>query len=445
MEKLGSYIFKEKIHETRNSIIYRGHKENESQSLIIKFLKTVNPTPSEIARFRQEYELIKGLHLEGVIKTFDILNYDNGFALILEDFDGVFLKSLLNKKERFSIKSFLKMSANIAETLGGLHARGVIHRNIKPKSILMNPGTEEVKITDFGISAILTHENNEVYNPDFIVDTLTYMSPEQTGRMNRSVDYRTDFYSLGITLYEILTGLLPFKSLDPLELIHAHIAMMPKAPVKLDSDIPVIVSDIIMRLLAKDPEARYQNGFGLEADFRECLQQLEKKKKIEPFELGKHDISNRFIIPQKLFGREKEIEQLISSFKDVANHEKGVSVMVVTGAPGIGKSVLVNEIHKPIVAKHGYFISGKYEQFRRDKPYSAVIQAFQVLVKQILSESEERINLWKDNLLKALGDNGKIITDVIPEVELIIGKQSDLPLLGPEESKTGLILCLKNS
>jgi PAS domain S-box-containing protein len=435
MEKFGDYILQKKIHETKTSTTYRGRKENEPKSFIIKLLKTLRSTPSEIAQFRQEYELIKNLEIESVVKTFDIINYKGGVALILEDFEGVSIKNYLNKKDQFDIKSPLIISARIAETLGSLHARGVIHRNIKPKNILINPDTEEVKITDFGISAILSHENDEVYNSDFIADTLTYMSPEQTGRMNRSVDYRTDLYSLGITLYETITGTLPFKSNDPMELIHAHIAIMPAPPAHINSDIPIVISDIIMRLLAKNPEERYQNGFGLEADFRECIKQLEENKKIVPFELGRHDISNRFIIPQKLFGRSKEIAQLISSFEDVANHEKGVSVMVVTGAPGIGKSAMVNEIHKPIVAKRGYFISGKYEQFRKDKPYSAIIQAFQLLVKQILSESEERINLWKDNLLKALGENGKVITDVIPEVELIIGKQPELPLLGPEESK----------
>ncbi len=435
MEKVGNYILEEKVHETRNSSVYQGHKENGSESFMIKLLRTVNATPSEIAQFRQECELIKNLDIKNVIKTIDIINYKGGFALVLEDFQGIPINHYFSNDQKFNLKAFLTTSADVAAALGNLHARGIIHGNIKPPSILIHPDTEELKITDFGISAILTHENDEVYNPDFIQETLIYMSPEQTGRMNRSVDYRTDLYSLGITLYEILTGLLPFKSRDPMELIHAHIAMMPRAPFKLNSDIPAMISDIIMRLLSKNPEARYQNGFGLEADFRECLKQLEKKKKIEPFELGSKDISTRFIVPQKLFGREKEISELISRFEEVASGEKGLSVMVVAGAPGIGKSAMINEIHKPIVARRGYFISGKYEQFRRDKPYSAIIQAFQVLVKQILSESEQRISLWKKNLLSALGDNGRVITDVIPEVEWIIGKQPDLPLLGPEETR----------
>ncbi|MBN1364721.1 MAG: diguanylate cyclase [Syntrophaceae bacterium] len=437
MDKFANYILQEKIHETRNSIIYRGHKENESQTFIIKLLKTAYPTPSEIARFRQEYTLIKGLDLEGVIRTFDIISSEDRFALILEDFDGVSIKSLPDDKKRFDLKSFLEISAKIAQTLGSIHVKKVIHRDIKPHNILINQKTGAVKITDFGISTVLTHENDEVYNPDFIVGTLAYMSPEQTGRMNRAVDYRTDLYSLGITLYEMITGRLPFESHDhdPMEIIHSHIAIMPKPPTKLDAGIPVIISDIIMRLLSKNPEERYQNGFGLEADLRKCLKQLEAKQKIEAFELGRNDISDRFIIPPKLFGRGKEIGELMSSFDAVAVHEEDVAVMVVAGAPGIGKSAMINEIHKPIVARRGYFISGKYEQFRRDKPYSAIIQAFQVLVKQILSESEKKISIWMEKILKAVGTSGKVITDVIPEVEMIIGKQPALPVLDPEESK----------
>ncbi|MBN1365182.1 MAG: AAA family ATPase [Syntrophaceae bacterium] len=435
MEKLGDYILHEKIQDTRNSNVYRGHKENETHPLIIKQLKTRHPSPSEIAQFRQEYEQIKGLDIKGIVRTIDIISYNNTFAIVLEDFDGVSIKSLQEGKKKFALKSFLEISAKIAETLGSIHTKGVFHRDIKPHNILINPSTNDVKITDFGISAILTHENKEIYNPDFIADTLSYMSPEQTGMMNRTVDYRTDLYSFGVTLYEMITGYLPFKSQDPMDLIHSHIAIMPIPPAKLDHGIPDVVSDIIIRMLAKNPEERYQNAFGLEADFRQCLKQLEEKKSIEPFELGKRDISYRFIIPPKLYGREKELGDLLSSFEAVANRERGTSVMVVAGAPGIGKSAMVNEIHKPIVARKGYFISGKYEQFRRDKPYSAIIQAFQVLVKHILSESKEKIGLWKNNLLDALGTSGKIITDVIPEVELIIGKQPELPELNSEESK----------
>ncbi|MDY6904320.1 MAG: diguanylate cyclase [Thermodesulfobacteriota bacterium] len=435
MAQFASYNLQEKIHETRHSIIYRGYQDNASQSVIIKLLKTEYPTPSEIARFRQEYKLIKNIDLDGVIRTFDIISHDGRFALILEDFNGLSIKSLLDKKEIFDIPSFLDISAKIAETVGSLHVMGVIHRDIKPHNILINRETGAVKLTDFGISAVLTHEDREIYNPDFIASTLAYTSPEQTGRMNRRVDYRTDLYSLGVTMYEMLTGDRPFKSHDPMELVHSHIAVMPTPPDMIDPGIPDAISAIILKLLAKTPEERYQSGFGVLADIKHCAEQFNANRKIETFELGRHDISSRFIIPQKVFGRKKEIGQLISRFDAVATRENAAAVMVVAGAPGIGKSAIINELHRPIVARKGYFIAGKYEQFRKDKPYSAIIQAFQSLVKQILSEGQERISRWRKALLDALDNTGKVITDVIPEVELIVGKQPDLPELGPEESR----------
>lgn len=435
MEKIGSYILQEKIREAKNTVVYRGYKQGEKQQYLITLLKSTSATPAEIAQFKQEYDLIKNCAHRGIVRMLDLLPYEDGWAMIQENVDGLPLKNFLEQKNPFPLSSLLKLAADAAATLGALHLAGIIHRAVTPLNLVIDPVTEEVKLTRFGVCALVTHENDEVYNPTFIQNTLLYMSPEQTGRMNRSVDYRTDLYSLGVTLYEAFTGLPPFFSHDPLDLIHAHIAIPPKPPAQIKPDLPSMVSDIILRLLAKNPEERYQNGFGLEADLQNCLRLLEETCRIEPFELGRHDISNRFIIPQKLFGREKEIRKLVASFEDVASREKGISVMVVTGAPGIGKSAVVHEIHKPIVAKKGYFISGKYEQFRRDKPYSAIIQAFQVLVKQILAESETKIKSWKDNLLKALGPNGKVITDVIAEVEWIIGPQPELPELGPEESK----------
>lgn len=442
MEMIQDYKILEKIAETRGSTVYRCRKENEKNTVIIKTLIMRYPAPSEIARFKQEYEIIKNIDLDGVIKTYDIISHDGGFAILLEDFNGVSIKSILDSGKKFDIKSFLKMAVKISETLGELHKRDIIHKDIKPHNILINRNDGRVKITDFGISSILTRENDEIYNSDVIQGTLLYISPEQTGRMNRTVDYRTDLYSLGVTLYEILTGVVPFESRDPIEVIHSHIARRPLPPIERRTDIPEVISDIVMKLLSKNAEDRYQNSFGLMSDLSECIKKLEANNRIEPFVLARHDISNRFVIPQKLFGREKEIEILLSAFDRVSTipqngREKGgdLEIMLVSGAPGIGKSFLINEIQRPITAKRGYFISGKYEQFRKDKPYSAIIQAFQGLTKQIIAESEENIQLWKKSILEALGNNGKIIIDMIPAIELIIGPQSDVPKLGAKEEK----------
>ena len=295
---------------------------------------------------------------------------------------------------------------------------------------------------DFGISAALTHANDEIYNPDVIEGTLAYMSPEQTGRMNRSVDYRTDLYSLGITFYEMLTGEVPFTSKDPMELIHSHIARQPIPPRELNSSIPPVISAIILKLLSKTPEERYQNSLGLAADIDECLNRITRKGDINDFILGTRDISIKFNIPQIIVGREKELKTLMESFEQVS---AGTSeIMFVLGHPGIGKSALINEIHKPIVAKRGYFIFGKYDQFRKDVPYSSIIQAFQGLIRQILAESEERITIWKGKLLSALGVNGKVISSVIPELEHIIGAQPGVPDLNPEESQNRFNLVFQN-
>jgi predicted ATPase/serine phosphatase RsbU (regulator of sigma subunit) len=435
MEKIQNYTITQKIAETRSSFVYRGHKAGAKGTVIIKVMKATYPSASEIARFKQEYELIKSISLENIIKTYELLEHNDSFALVLEDFNGVSIKSILDQKKKFEIKTFLTLSARIAETLGSLHAKDIVHKDIKPHNILINIKTGNIKITDFGISSVITHERDKVYNPEYITGTLSYMSPEQTGRINRTVDYRTDLYSFGVTMYEMTTGTLPFKSLDPMEIIHSHIAVLPLPPAKQDQDIPEIISDIIMKLLSKTPEERYQNGFGVAVDLNECLRQMDENGNIKTFSLAKHDISNRFIIPQKLFGREKEINILLSSFEKVLSTGKGAGIIAISGAPGIGKSALIHEIHKPIVAKKGYFIFGKFEQLQRDKPYSAIIQAFQSLISQILSESEEMISVWKKEIQNALGVNGRVITDVIPDVELIIGKQAKLPVLGPAETR----------
>jgi len=444
VEKVQDYEIIEKIAETRGSVIYRATKEGSDHTVILKTLKAKFPTPSEIARFRQEYKRIKNIRADNIVEIIDIVGYKGSFALVLEDFDGVSLKTLITEKSKFDIKSFLEASIQIAEILAHLHNEEIVHRDIKPHNILANTATGQLKLTDFGISIDFTHENDQVYHSEVVSGTLPYMSPEQTGRMNRTIDYRTDLYSLGITFYEMLTGCLPFVSDDPLKIFHSHIAIMPAPPKDIDSDIPEVISDIVMKLMSKNTEDRYQNGFGLAADLKQCLRQLDHSGKIERFELAQNDISNRFIIPQKIFGREKEAEALVSGFEKLCDLPEsfvgqdghhGVRIMVVAGEPGIGKSALINEIHKAIVAGRGYFASGKYEQFGKDKPYSALIQAFQSIVKQILSENEERIKIWKEKILEACGVNGKIVTDVIPGLQHIIGQQPELAQLDPESTR----------
>lgn len=440
MSNYAGYTIVEQINETRYSEVYRARQEGSAGTVIIKALKLEYHTPLEIARFKHEYDLIRRIHLEGVVKVLDVIEIGTRVALVLEDFCGISLMEAL--KGGFSMERFLELAVRLSEILGEIHRHNIAHRNIKPSNILLNVQEDILKITDFGIGAEFTRMNDENPNPTVMEGTLAYISPEQTGRMNCSVDYRTDLYSLGVTFYEILTGLVPFQYQDTMEIIHAHIAKVPVAPQRINPDIPAVVSDIIMKLLAKSADDRYQNSFGLAYDLRKCLTELRRTGRIESFDIARQDISQRFNLPRMLVGREAEIKVLFEAFNQAGS---GYPVfMMVAGGPGIGKSSLVNEIHKPIAEKRGYYITGKYDQFRRAVPYSAIIQAFQSLIRQLLAESQHRFQDWKEKIHLALGPNGRVITDIIPEMELIIGKQPDIPDLPSEEAQNRFALVLKN-
>jgi len=420
------------LHEGTKTIIYQGHYELEGTPVIIKTLKAEYPTLEEIARIRHEYQILYSLNIPGIIKPIELKSYEHGFILILEDFGGQPLKQYITSTQTKLI-NFLQIASQLAHILGELHQNQIIHKDIKPQNILIKPETREIKLIDFSIATRLEKENFNITNPNYIEGSLAYMSPEQTGRMNRSIDYRTDFYSLGITFYEMLAGRLPFNSNDPMELVHSHIAKQPPLLNQLNREIPKAVVDIVMKLLAKAAEDRYQSARGLLADLQECLNQSETSGQIKNFTVGKLDRFGQFLIPQKLYGRETEIAALMAAFERVA--VGSTEMMLVSGYSGIGKTCVVQEVHKSIVRQRGYFISGKFDQFKKNIPYSALIQAFQELLRQLLTENSEDIEIWKEQLVEVLGPNGRVIIDVIPEVELIMGAQPEVPQLGPTESQ----------
>ncbi len=441
-----------KIYESSASLVYRGIRVQDQRSLVVKLLKQDYPSPQELTRYRQEYEITRSLNLEGVVKAYSQQDYQRTLVILLEDFGGESLEQWIHKRpETFCpmpLATFLPLAIDLTNILGRIHAANVIHKDINPGNIVFNPDTGVVKIIDFGIATQFSRTNPTFKSHYGLEGTLAYLSPEQTGRMNRSLDYRTDFYSLGVTFYELLTGHLPFPTADLLELVHCHIAKRPVPPHELNATIPKPVSDMILKLMAKNAEERYQSAWGIKADLETGFCQFAETGQIDSIQLGIQDVCDQFQIPQKLYGREAEIEALLAAFDRVAgrgneqlrlkneeNSEFKVEMMLVSGYAGVGKSALVQELYKPITAKRGYFVSGKFDQFGRNIPYSAIADALQKLVQQLLSEPDEHLQQWRSQLLTALGTNGQIIIDIIPEIELIIGKQSPIPEVGATEAQ----------
>ncbi len=437
MIELTGYQILDRIYSGTRTLVYRAIRICDETPVVIKVLRSAYPSFSELVQFRNQYTIAKNLNLPGIIQTYSLEAYQNSYALIVEDFGGISLKEWTGTGETVpSLVEFLLIAIDLSNTLDRLCRDRIIHKDIKPANILINPETKQVKLIDFSIASLLPRETQTLMNLNVLEGTLSYLSPEQTGRMNRGIDYRTDFYSLGVTFYELLTGKLPFSCNDPMELIHCHIAKQAPSVGEINPEIPVVLSSIVSKLMAKNAENRYQSALGLKFDLENCLQQLNETGKIEDFVIGKRDLCDRFIIPEKLYGRATEVATLLAAFDRVANPSnsrsqaesgnKGNSrseMMLVAGFSGIGKTVVVNEVHKPIVRQRGYFIKGKYDQFQRNIPFSAFVQAFRDLMGQLLSESDAQLQTWKSKILEVVSDNGQVLIDVIPELERIIGTQ----------------------
>ncbi len=420
---LPGYELLEKIHHHSKSIVYRAKQKvvsagASSRPVIIKLLAAEYPSYQDLINFRHQYTIAKDLDLPGTVQIYSLEEHDRGYAIVMEDFGGIPLDQYLTQ---LSLADTLKIGIQLTVTLQALSQQRIIHKNIKPANILIHPVTKQVKLIDFSIASLLPHETQELVSPKLLEGTLAYISPEQTGRMNRGIDYRSDFYSLGVTLYELLTGKQPFLAVDPLELIYSHLAKIAVPVSDIKPEIPIAVSQIVAKLMAKNAEDRYQSALGLQRDLEKCLAQWQAATKINEFALGQKDLSDRFFIPAKLYGRQDEVQTLLAAFDRVSQGQ--TEMMLVAGFSGIGKTVVVNEVHKPISRQQGYFIKGKYDQFNRSLPLSAFCQAFQDLIGQLLSESDAQLATWKNKILAALGENGQILIEVIPTLEKIIGSQ----------------------
>ncbi|MBC1225032.1 AAA family ATPase [Nostoc sp. UCD121] len=424
MVSIPGYQITEEIYNGSRTVVYRGYRESDSLRVVIKLLENPYPSFTELMQFHNQYTIAKNLSFPGIIQTYSLETYQNGYALVMEDFGGISLKQWGTVP---TLIEFLLLAIALCNILDILIRHRIIHKDIKPANILINPETHDVKLIDFSIASLLPRETQTLKNPDVLEGTLSYLSPEQTGRMNRGIDYRTDFYSLGVTFYELLTGQLPFQSNDPMELIHSHIAKLPCLVHEINPEIAPILSEIVSKLMAKNAEDRYQSAFGLKYDLEACLHQLQQTGKIESFPIGQRDISDHFIIPEKLYGREEEVKTLLEAFDRVTKHQ--TELMLVAGFSGIGKTAIINEVHKPIAEQRGYFIKGKFDQFNRNIPFSAFVQTFRDLMEQLRRENDIQLSVWKTKILAALGENGQVIIEVIPELEQIIGQQVPVPNL----------------
>ena len=425
MLNLTGYQQTNKIYAGSRTLVYRAIRATDRQSVIIKVLRNPHPNFNELLQFRNQYVITSNLEQPTIVRPLALERYGHGYALVMPDEGAIALSDYWQQLNR-NFTEFLSIAIQLAEALHHLSQQRIIHKDIKPTNILIHPETKQVKLIDFSISSLLPKEQQQLINPNVLEGTLAYISPEQTGRMNRGIDYRTDFYSLGVTFFELLTGELPFATSDPMELVHCHIAKPATFP-KTKEAIPQTLVNIVLKLMAKNAEDRYQSALGLKHDLERCLQQLEATGTIETFELGEGELYDRFIIPEKLYGREMEVQTILDAFERVANG--ATEMILVAGFSGIGKTAVVNEVHKPIVKQRGYFIKGKFDQFNRNIPFSAFVEAFRSLMGQLLSESDVQLQKWKAKILSALGDNAQVIIEVIPELKYIIGQQPPVPEL----------------
>jgi serine/threonine protein kinase len=395
----------------------------------VPVLALVAGRPMLIKRLEQEYALADELDSSWAARPLALVREKGSATLVLEDSGGEPFDRLL--KQRLELLQFLRLGINLAAVVGQVHRRGLIHKDIKPANLLVD-AAGNVRLTGFGIASRLPRERQAPVPPEGIAGTLAYIAPEQTGRMNRSIDARSDLYSLGVTLYEMLTGVLPFTASDPVEWIHCHIARRAIPPIDRSAAATAQLSCIVMKLLAKNAEDRYQTAAGLEADLRRCLKAWEGRRSIDTFLLGAHDGSDRLLIPEKLYGREAEVGALVAAFDQVV--AKGTTELVlVSGHSGVGKSSVVSELHKSLTPARGLFAAGKFDQYKRDIPYATLAQAFQSLVRQVLAKSDAEVGQWRQALLEALGPNGQIMINLIPELPLIIGEQPPAPELSPQD------------
>jgi hypothetical protein len=409
--------------------LYRGAQEGAASAL---FATVENPSSAQVKRLESEYALRAELDTGWAARPLALSRHAASVTLTLEDPGGEPLDRILD--EPLPPAVFLPIAVSLANAVRQAHERGLIHKDLNPANMLVDIARGRAWLTGFGLASRRLREQRDPDAPEVIAGTLPYMAPEQTGRMNRSVDARSDLYSLGITFYQMLTGVLPFSAADPLEWIHCHMARRPIAPDERIPSVPAQLAAIVMKLLAKTAEERYQTAAGLEADLQRCFEQWRAEGRIDRFALGALDASDRLVIPEKLYGRAREIELLLETFDQVVK-DGATRVVLVSGYAGTGKSAVVNELHKALVPSRGLFASGKFDQYKRDIPYATLGQAFESLVRGLLAQREPELDAWRKALREALGPNGQLVIGLVPLLELVIGPQPAVPELSAQDAQ----------
>jgi predicted ATPase len=439
---LPGYEQREPIHDSSASSVYRARRLSDGVGVVVKRSQGHSVPARQLTRYRNEHDLLRLLDCPGVVKAHDLVRHDGQVAIVLEDLPGVSLRRWLEASADAPLLERVAIAIQLADTIAAVHEADVIHKDVSSHNVVYDPATRRCTLIDFGIATRLRSEESKFLPPSALEGTLAYIAPEQTGRMNRSLDYRADLYSLGVTLYELFTGTLPHVSSDRLEMVHFHIAGKPVPPRERDARVPEALSDIVLKLLQKAPEDRYQSAGGLAADLRRCHAELEKSGRVTPFALGSADAIDRFEPPQKLYGRKTETQTLLATFERVARG--GVETITVAGQPGIGKTSLVQEIYQPITHRRGYFAAGKFDLLQQNVPFSALVTALQDLVGQLLMEGEDEIARWRESIQGAIHPNGQLIVDVVPALELIIGPQPRVAELEALEAQNRFNLAFQN-
>ena len=430
--EIPGYSLEEVIFESGRTWFWRGRRQSDGLWVLIKEAVSSEQSAQELAEIRHEYEITQALEIDGILRAEEVVQYENGSALILENTDALPLRKLMDTT-RLDLLDSLKVAVSLTGTLEEVHRQGHLHKMINPFNIFLDPVSGTVKLTGFGLATRLPKENSATLSSQLSGETLPYISPEQTGRMNRPLDYRSDFYSLGVILYELFSGRVPFHSREVMEIIHGHIARQPVPLDQVAPRVPKTLSNMVMKLMAKRAEARYQSHSGLSADLLTCLEQLENQGSLSDFPLGRQDVPKELQIAPGLYGREEEITTLEAALERVS--QGGTEMVLVSGSAGVGKTVLVGEIHRSVAQKNGFFISGKFDQLRHNIPYSALIQALRELIREVSAEDKSGMERWKSRIRTALGPNGQLMTQVIPELEQMIGPQPPLPEMGAQEAR----------